>query len=134
MNLAGAAHVDGAIALLAWADTAEPGAAAVYHIGHLAIDAPVYGPGAPRIVREGPRELADAAWRLAALERVHLVQRRLAPARFAYLAILRPPRSSPDPHRPGASAPSNATPRQDTPPPSPTYGERDALSQQRSAA
>jgi hypothetical protein len=128
MTRACAAHVDGAIALLAWADTAEPGDAVVYHIGHLAIDAPVLGPGSPRIAREGLRDLADAAWRLAALERVHLVQRRLGPDRFTYLAILRPPRRCPDARRASPSAPRKLMPRIATAPSALTYGDPNGFS------
>ncbi len=66
-----------------WAREAEPGDAVEYHVGHL---------GADRQLRTAPSSLdalADAAMEMFAAGSLHLVQQRLGPRRFRYLAIRR---------------------------------------------
>jgi len=84
------------IALCAWVAHAEPGDALVYHRGLLAIDRGP--PGQPFLSPEarGVAKTGSMAMKLAELGFVHLMQRRLAPEQFLYLAIARPrPVSSP---------------------------------------
>jgi len=78
------------IALCAWAAHAEPGEALVYHRGLLAIDR---GPPGQSLLSPEALTLAktgNMAMKLAERGFVHLVQRRLAPDQFLYLAIARP--------------------------------------------
>lgn len=77
------------ITLMAWVDVAEPGAQLAYHNGFLVVDTTVNVSVLAKSQREGLRATADAAYRLAELGRVHLVQKRLGPDRFAYLVIAR---------------------------------------------
>lgn len=78
------------ITLMAWVDVAEPGARLVYHRGFLVVDTTpnVSTLGKPAL--EDLRATANAAYRLSELGRIHLVQERLGPDRFVYLAIARP--------------------------------------------
>jgi hypothetical protein len=78
------------ITLMAWVDVAEPEASLVYHCGFLVVDTTANVSKLAKPERESLRTTADAAYRLAELGRVHLVQERLGPDRFAYLAIARP--------------------------------------------
>jgi len=78
------------ITLMAWADVAEPGAQLSYHNGFLVVDTTVNVSSLAKSELESLRDKAHAAYRLAELGRVHLVQKRLGPDRFAYLAIARP--------------------------------------------
>ncbi len=82
------------ITLIAWVDVAEPGARLVYHRGFLVVDTTpnVSTLGIPAL--ENLRATANAAYRLSGLGRVHLVQERLGPDHFAYLAIARPQKSA----------------------------------------
>ena len=78
------------IALCAWVAHAEPGEALAYHRGLLAIDRgppgqPFLSPEALTLAKTG-----NMAMKLAERGFVHLVQRRLAPDQFLYLAIARP--------------------------------------------
>ena len=78
------------IALCAWVAHAEPGEALAYHRGLLAIDRgppgqPFLSPEARAVAKTG-----NMAMKLAERGFVHLVQRRLAPDQFLYLAIARP--------------------------------------------
>jgi hypothetical protein len=74
--------------LSAWLASAEPGATVQYHDGLLAAD----------VARDQQDKKANAelvavarlAWWAGQQGLVHLVQRRLAPGRCAYLAIMRP--------------------------------------------
>jgi hypothetical protein len=78
------------VALCAWVAHAEPGEALAYHQGSLAIDR---GPPGQPFMSTKALALAktsDMAMRLAERGFVHLVQRRLAPDQFLYLAIARP--------------------------------------------
>lgn len=74
--------------LKAWLRQARAGDAFEYHRGLLTVDR---GPLASETTRKAVDRLADLALRLAAEGRVHLVQRRLAPGAFSYLAVARPP-------------------------------------------
>lgn len=78
------------ITLMAWVDVAAPGACLVYHRGFLVVDTT---PNLSTLGKAALEELcatANAAFRLSELGRIHLVQERLGPDRFAYLAIARP--------------------------------------------
>jgi hypothetical protein len=73
----------------AWIGQSVPGAVIEYHRGFLAIDtvrasSDLVEPDRKELVRVGRR-----AWWAAEKNLVHLVQRRLGPDRFAYLAIAR---------------------------------------------
>lgn len=70
----------------AWLRQARAGDVLEYHRGLLTIDR---GPPAREAARDALNRLADLAFRLAEEGRVHLVQRRLAPGAFSYLAIAR---------------------------------------------
>ena len=69
---------------------AAPGVAVEYHRGFLALDL------VPQVTRLSERDrlelarVARRAWWAADRGLVHLVQRRLGPAAFAYLAVVRP--------------------------------------------
>ena len=77
------------IGLLAWLNQARPSDALEYHRGFLTVDR---SPHASRL-REDDRQVltrvASLALRLSGRGLVHLVQRRLGPDRFSYLAISR---------------------------------------------
>lgn len=75
---------------------AAPGAVVEYHRGFLALDL------VPQVTRLSERDrlelgrVARRAWWAADRGLVHLVQRRLGPGAFAYLAVVRPkPRHAP---------------------------------------
>lgn len=77
------------IQFCAWVATAEPGDCLHYHTGFLALDALIWPGSAAEPHVWTLRDLADAAMRAAEDDLVHLVQARLGPDRFAYLAIAR---------------------------------------------
>lgn len=81
----------------AWLRQARTGDAFEYHRGLLTVDRTAFGSLASEAARDALSELAKLAWHLAAEGRVHLVQRRLAPGDFSYLAIARPPATSQHP-------------------------------------
>lgn len=67
----------------------------VYHRGFLVVDTDKLLSKHSSEDRQALRRLADAAFRAAQQDLVHLVQTRLAIDRFAYMAIARPkPRHS----------------------------------------
>ena len=78
------------ITLMAWVDVAEAGEHIVYHRGFLVFDTTPNVSGLGRLALQDLRATANAAFRLSELGRVHLVQERLGPDRFTYLAIVRP--------------------------------------------
>ncbi|WP_245624837.1 hypothetical protein [Jannaschia seosinensis] len=78
------------IDLYAWVAQAEDGDALIYHRGFLVVDADRTVSTLPADRRLAVRGLADAAFRAAEQGLVHLVQERVGPNRFAYLAIARP--------------------------------------------
>ena len=78
------------IEFCAWVSQAVPGDRLEYHRGYLALDA------FPAMSKLGENErvelslLATRAFRAAEQGLVHLVQERVGPDRFAYIAIARP--------------------------------------------
>ena len=78
------------IAFYAWVSQATEGEALIYYRGFLAVDTETALGGLSAKERRALRALADAAFRAAQQNLVHLVQKRLATDRFAYLAIARP--------------------------------------------
>jgi hypothetical protein len=91
------AHIND-ISFFAWVAQAEPGEALVYHRGFLAVD--TFGSASPLSPerRSTLRRTADAALRAAEQDLVHLVQARIGPDQFAYIAVARR-----KPHKAGAS-------------------------------
>jgi len=77
------------IGLSAWIAQAEPGETLVYHCGFLAVD--TFGSASPLSPerRSTLRRTADAALRAAEQGLVHLVQARIGPDQFAYIAVAR---------------------------------------------
>lgn len=77
------------IGLSAWIAQAEPGETLVYHRGFLAVD--TFGSASPLSPerRSTLRRTADAALRAAEQDLVHLVQARIGPDQFAYIAVAR---------------------------------------------
>lgn len=88
MALRTAPHITD-IEFCAWLAQAERGDRLTYHVGYLAIDrlavlSPLGDQGGKQL-----SILADCAWRAAESGLCHLVQRRLGPDRFAYVAVAR---------------------------------------------
>jgi hypothetical protein len=82
--------VASAIEFCVWLSRAEPGDTLEYYRGLLAADRE---PATGRLSKAEClvlREVANFAWRAANKGLLHLVQRRLGPDRFGYLAIARP--------------------------------------------
>ena len=77
------------IAFCAWVAQAEPGEALVYHLGFLAVDATSVVSTLPSDQQRALRLLAAAALRAAVQDLVHLVQDRIGPDQFAYIAVAR---------------------------------------------
>lgn len=77
------------VELCAWVAQAEPGDALEYHIGFLVLDR-----CSSRLMSHERRvalaRTSTCALHLAEQGLVHLVQRRIGPDRFSYLAIARP--------------------------------------------
>lgn len=69
---------------------AEPGERIEYHRGFLGLDRSPLGQHADRQTRSTISRTADRAFALAEKGAVHLVQKRLAPECFSYLAVVRP--------------------------------------------
>ncbi len=83
------------VGLCAWIAQAEPGETLIYHRGFLAVDATAVLSKLPADRQRALRQVAAAALRAAEQNLVHLVQARIGPDLFAYIAIARPkPRSS----------------------------------------
>lgn len=74
----------------AWIAQAGPGDVLEYHRGALAIDRLPVMSKLPRAECDRVDALAARAWTAAEQRLVHLVQHRLGPDRFSYLAIARP--------------------------------------------
>jgi len=86
------------ITFCAWIGQAAPGDWLEYHRGFLGIDVMPGMSTLPDKDRQRLTTLAGAAFRACESGLVHLVQQRLGPDRFAYLAIARPkPRATPVP-------------------------------------
>ncbi len=62
----------------------------IYHRGFLVVDADKSVSTLPAQRRLALRSLGDAAFRAAQQGLVHLVQERVGPNRFAYIAVARP--------------------------------------------
>lgn len=71
---------------------AEPGERIEYHRGFLGLDRSLLGQHADRQTRSTISRTADRAFALAEKGAVHLVQKRLAPECFSYLAVVKPRR------------------------------------------
>ena len=71
---------------------AAPGDAITYHIGLLARDRDRLASALDQEAREDLEAVARRAWKLTEAGLAHLVQRRVAEERFAYLLIVRPRR------------------------------------------
>jgi hypothetical protein len=83
------------IDLCAWLGQAAPQDAVEYHRGFLVLDVNARGICLADRERLELARVARRAWWAAEKELVHLVQRRLGPDTFSYLAIARPrPRTS----------------------------------------
>ena len=83
------------VGLCAWIAQADPGETLIYHRGFLAVDATAVLSKLPADRQRVLRQVAAAALRAAEQNLVHLVQARIGPDHFAYVAIARPkPRSS----------------------------------------
>ena len=99
--------------LSAWLASAEPGATVQYHVGFLAADIA----SDTQFDKRAKAELiavARLAWWAADNGLVHLVQRRLEPGRYAYLAIMRPaptrPREAPRRQKNGVARVASSKP------------------------
>jgi hypothetical protein len=77
------------IGLSAWIAQAELGETLVYHRGFLAVDTFGSASNLSPERRSALRRTADAALRAAEQDLVHLVQARIGPDQFAYIAIAR---------------------------------------------
>lgn len=75
--------------LQAWLHQARAGDAFEYHRGLLAVERNPQGPPMAKAKRQALDRLAHAARALADQGLVHLVQRRLEPSMFSYLAVAR---------------------------------------------
>jgi uncharacterized protein YfaQ (DUF2300 family) len=83
------------VGLCAWIAQAEPGETLIYHRGFLAVDATAILSKLPADRQRALRQVAAAALRAAEQNLVHLVQARIGPDQFAYIAVARPkPQSS----------------------------------------
>ncbi len=82
--------------ICAWIGRALPGEWLEYHRGFLGVDTADEVSPLPKTDRVRLRALAAAVYRAAEMRLVHLVQVRLGPDRFAYVAIARSrPRHAP---------------------------------------
>ena len=77
------------VGLSAWIAQAAPGEALVYHRGFLAVDATGAVSNLTPERQRTLRGVAAAALRAAEQRLVHLVQARLGPDHFAYIAVAR---------------------------------------------
>ena len=79
----------GEIDFCAWVAQAMAGERLVYHRGFLAFDAMALLSDLPPGRQRALRDVAAAAMRAAEQDLVHLVQARLGPGQFAYIAVAR---------------------------------------------
>jgi len=84
------------IALCSWLGQAEPGDVFEYYRGFLGVDLTTFGNPMSSKIRAVLARTSARAYDLAERGFVHLVQRRVGPDTFAYLAIARP-RTGPTP-------------------------------------
>jgi hypothetical protein len=73
-----------------WVGAAAPGDRIEYHRGFLAVDTIPMISKLPETDRTALKQLAGRAWWAAEQRLVHLVQERLGPDLFSYIAIARP--------------------------------------------
>ena len=73
-----------------WVGAAAPGDRLEYHRGFLAVDIVPVISNLPEPERAALKALGARAWWAAEQRLVHLVQERLGPGLFAYIAIARP--------------------------------------------
>jgi hypothetical protein len=73
-----------------WVGSAAPGDRLEYHRGFLAVDIVPAISKLPEPERAALKTLGARAWWAAEQRLVHLVQERLGPGSFAYIAIARP--------------------------------------------
>jgi hypothetical protein len=85
-SLRGLAEMDFA----GWVGAAAPGDRLEYHRGFLAVDTIPMISKLPETDRAALKQVAGRAWWAAEQRLVHLVQERLGPDLFAYIAIARP--------------------------------------------
>ena len=78
------------VGLSAWIAQAAPGETLVYHRGFLAVDATSVISKLPAEQQRTLRLVASAALRAAEQGLVHLVQARIGPDQFAYIAVASP--------------------------------------------
>jgi hypothetical protein len=78
------------VAFCAWLALAAPGEKLIYHRGFVAVDAAGLVSSLSPERQRALRDVAAAALRAAGQGLVHLVQARLGPHRFAYVAVARP--------------------------------------------
>ena len=84
------------IELCAWLGQAAPQDTLEYHRGFLVLDSNAQISRLPKRQREELARVASRAWWASEKGLVHLVQRRLGPDDFSYIAIARPrPDSTP---------------------------------------
>ena len=76
-------------ALCAWIGQAYPGEQLVYHCGFLAIDTAPDSRALTPAARQELRRVANRAYQLFEQGLVHLVQRRVGPAKYSYIAVAR---------------------------------------------
>lgn len=76
--------------LAGWVGAAAPGDRLEYHRGHLAVDTVPMISKLPEADRAALKQTASRAWWASEQRLVHLVQERLGPDLFAYVAIARP--------------------------------------------
>ena len=77
------------VGLSAWIAQAAHGETLVYHRGFLAVDATSVISKLPPEQQRALRPVASAALRAAEQSLVHLVQARIGPDQFAYIAVAR---------------------------------------------
>jgi hypothetical protein len=83
------------IDLYAWLAQAVPGDRLAYHRGFLAVDTDKLVSDLSAERRDALCSLGCAAFRAAEQGLVHLVQERIGPDQFAYVAIVRPKPTTP---------------------------------------
>ena len=84
------------VELCAWVAQAAAGEVLEYHRGFLGLDRSACGRSMSVESRAVLSRTSNRAWQLAEQSLVHLVQRRLGPDSFSYIAIARPrPKNAP---------------------------------------
>ena len=73
--------------LCVWVADARPGDSITYYTGHLSRDRLSHNEGYSEALRRKIGDLGNAAWMLGAENWVHLLQRRVAPGCWDYIAV-----------------------------------------------